>query len=88
MYCLALQTPLNMLFSIGVRVLLEKAKLKNRAVIISEVTASKFEDLHAPQNNENFKCFWCKEIDTQVRGYPEKLRILSAVSGVTRWKPK
>ena len=55
-----------------------------RGVIISGVMASKLESIHAPQNNENFECFWCNEMDTQVRGYPEKLRILSAF-GVTRW---
>ena len=34
-----------------------------------------------------FECFWCKEMDTQVRGYLEKLRFLSAF-GVTRRIPK
>ena len=35
---------------------------------------------------EIFQCFWCNEIDTQVRGYREKLRFFSAFN-VTRWIP-
>ena len=29
-----------------------------------------------PIKIEDSECFWCNEMDTQVREYPEKLRIL------------
>ena len=40
-----------------------------------------------PIKIEDFECFWYNEMDTQMRAYPEKLRILSTF-GVTRWIPK